>query len=84
MAGNTKIKVLRGGVPVPDVWVLVGDMLGVRLKTDVEGRVGFDLTDNWRGLVNVLVDANDTISTSLVELKEGRTHEVEVASLPQL
>lgn len=82
MPPKTRIKVLRGGVPVEGAWVLVDTIAGERLQTDAEGFVDIsdDVTTDWRGFVLVHVQ-DDTTSFSMVDLKEGRTHEVELASI---
>jgi len=80
----TKIRVVRNGTPVTDVHVLVGELVGERLKTNAEGKVSFDLTLDWQGYVNVLLELPEGINaTALVHIKEGKTHDVDVATLPQ-
>jgi uncharacterized GH25 family protein len=76
--GNTTIKVWRSGVPVENIHVLVGSVVGDRMKTNANGKVDFDLTTDWQGYVDVhMEDDAGIVATATIHIKEGRNHDVD-------
>jgi hypothetical protein len=78
----TSIKVLRDGAPVKSAKVLVGTLVGTELKTGANGKVEFDLAADWEGFVQVHIETDDTTAIAMVHIKEGRNHDVDIASIP--
>ena len=77
-----KITVLSNGTPVSGVTVLVGDLVGTLMTTNLRGVVSFDLTTGWEGFVILYMEVLGIPQTALVHLIEGQNHNVDVLPLP--
>jgi hypothetical protein len=77
----TKIEVLRGDVPVEGMTLIVGDIAGEALTTNVRGLVTLPaLDEGWEGFVDVLIGSGT--ATATLHIVEGEVHSIDLGVTP--
>ena len=75
----TKIQVVRGETPVAGMALIVGDIGGEPLTTNVRGNVTLPaLDDGWEGFVDVLLGGGT--ATSTIHIVEGETNTIDLGA----